>query len=277
MLIALLTDFGTEDAYVGVMKGVILSIAPTVQIVDITHAIQPQNVRQAAFTLMNVRSYFPAGTVFVVVVDPGVGSARRAAAVSAGQYTFVAPDNGVLSYALSTLGTFEARLLSSPLYQLTNVSNSFHGRDIFAPAAGHLAAGVPLGSFGPPVTDLVKLPLPLLNIGRKKIVGEVLHIDHYGNIVTSIGQLQWVSSEQLTLRPRFLEKSDPVEIDAANVAICVGGQQLNGIRHSFSDVTRGQLLAMVGSSGHLEIALNYGSAAAQLGVSLGDEVVLTIG
>ena len=276
-MIALLTDFGLQDAYVGVMKAVILSIAPSTQLVDITHSIWPQNVRQAAFTLLTTCEYFPAGTIFVVVVDPGVGGTRRAVAAKAGQYTFVGPDNGVFSYALASLGASESVELTNPQYRLTNVSNSFHGRDIFAPAAAHLVSGVRLQALGPTVNDLVALPQPKLTLGQRQITGEVLHIDHYGNIVTSVGQLQWQSAAQLALRPRFENLASPVSIAAERAVVQAGERSVRGIQRSFGDVAQGDLLAMVGSSGHLEIAVNHGNAAAQLGVSLGDEVVLSVG
>ncbi|MEP7294036.1 MAG: SAM-dependent chlorinase/fluorinase, partial [Chloroflexota bacterium] len=188
-LIALLTDFGTTDTYVGVMKGVMLGIAPDIQLVDLTHAIQPQNIRQAAFLLLNSYRFFPPETVFLVVVDPGVGSSRRALAVRAGQYTFVAPDNGVLSYVLDELSECQTVELTNPDYQLSGASNTFHGRDIFAPAAAHLAAGVPLDTLGAPVDPPVILPDPSLVVAGKHVIGEVLHIDHFGSAVTSIGQL----------------------------------------------------------------------------------------
>jgi S-adenosylmethionine hydrolase len=276
-MIGLLTDFGIVDAYVGVMKGVILTITPYVPIVDITHQIQPQNVRQAAFTLMNTYRYFPAGTIFLVVVDPGVGSERNPIGVHAGDYTFIAPDNGVLSFTLAELGSHHAVALSNPTYQLSVVSNTFHGRDIFAPAAAHLAAGVNLKDFGEPVNDLVVLPSPILRADSKEITGEVVHIDHFGNVVTSIGQLRWITPERLTLTPRFGESSAAVPIPATDTAIMVGGNIIAGIQHTYSEVVRGQLLAMVGSNSYLEIAVNQGNAAAWLDVSIGDQIMLQIG
>ncbi|PJF20688.1 MAG: hypothetical protein CUN56_14900, partial [Phototrophicales bacterium] len=141
-VVALLTDFGLEDIYVGVMKGVIASIAPDVQIVDITHSIRPQNVREGAFALMNSYHYFPPGTTFCVVVDPGVGSKRLPIAVKTADYQFIAPDNGVLSYTLSRIGAdYEIVTLENPAYQRDHVSHTFHGRDIFSPAAAYIARG----------------------------------------------------------------------------------------------------------------------------------------
>lgn len=202
-IITLLTDFGATDTYVGVMKGVMLGIAPNAQLIDLTYAVEPQNVKQAAFLLLNNYRYFPAGTVFMVVVDPGVGSRRKAIAVRAGDYAFIAPDNGVLSYVLRELGGYAAFELSDPAYQLTGMSATFHGRDIFSPGAAHAAAGVPLSHFGSALDQLVELPKPVLTVDAMHIQGEVLHIDHFGTAVTSIGGLRWASPEQLVLDPVF--------------------------------------------------------------------------
>jgi S-adenosylmethionine hydrolase len=276
-MIGLLTDFGTVDPYVGVMKGVIYGIAPYVQIIDITHATQPQNVRQAAFTLMNSYRYFPAGTIFVAVVDPGVGSERRPVGVIAGDYAFVAPDNGVLSYALSELADYHAVALTNAEYQLAAASHTFHGRDIFAPVAAHLAAGVPLEAFGEILGNLMMLPSPMLRVEGKQISGEVVHIDHFGNVITSIGQMRWVMPERLTLAPRFGDSDTTVPIPAAETAIHLAGQSITGIQRTYSEVVRGELLAMVGSNGYLEIAVNQGNAAAWLDVAIGDEVTVRVG
>ena len=276
MIIALLTDFGTTDTYVGVMKGVMLGIAPSVRFVDLTHAIQPQNVRQGAFTLLNNYRYFPAETIFLVVVDPGVGSSRIPIAVHAGDYHFVAPDNGVLSYTLREIGTIQAIQLNNPAYQLSGVSNTFHGRDIFAPAAAHLAASVRLEDLGSPVSQLVTIPEPSLRIDGKRIVGEVLHIDHFGNAVTSIGLLRWVAPQRLTLNARFGEAIS-LPIPADNVTISVGRQTVRGIEHTYGEVARGDALSIVGSSGYLELSVNQGNFAARVDLHIGDSVEVQIG
>lgn len=271
--IAILTDFGTTDIYVGVMKGVILNIAPNAPIVDITHAVRPQDVQQGAFLLMNSYHYFPAGTVFLGVVDPGVGSARQPIAVEAGGYRFVAPDNGLLSWALR--GEARVVALENPAYRLSGVSSSFHGRDIFAPAAAYLAKGTPLEQLGSALDTLVTLPVPTLRVDGRQIEGEVLDIDHFGNIVTSIGHLSWESPEALVLQPRFGNIGATIQPQAVTVAL--GDVRLPVIRRTYSETVKGDLLAMVGSSGFLEIAVNQGNAAAQLNVSLGDAVRVEIG
>jgi S-adenosylmethionine hydrolase len=270
--IALLTDFGLTDAYVGVMKGVMLGLHPRAALVDITHGVQPQNVRQAALTLMTAYRYFPAGTVFLVVVDPGVGSTRRPVAVQAGDYGFVAPDNGVLSYTLAQLEAVRAVELETP----AGVSSTFHGRDIFAPAAARLARGDALGALGSPVGDLVQLPAPRLSVAPGTIRGEVVHIDHFGNVVTSIGRLERSTPQTLTLRPAFGGDVTPLTVDAVSAQISAGGVQVRGIHATYSEVEPGTLLALVGSSALLELGVNQGNAAARLGVRIGDTVEVTV-
>lgn len=275
-MIALITDFGISDIYVGVMKGVILSIDPQAQIIDLTHEIQPQNVRQAAFALLNAYRYFPEGTVFLTVVDPGVGTERKSVAVQAGKYTFVAPDNGVLSYVLYELRDAFAVELNNTAYQLVGASSTFHGRDIFAPAAAHLAKGVTLRAMGTPLLYPVTLPEPTLEVSATTITGEVMHIDHFGNITTSIGYLRWVAPEKLTLNKRFGEFAN-IPVPAASAQVTVGGTTITGVRRTFAEAEPGGMLALVESSGYLEIAVNQGSAAAHLSVSIGDKVELQIG
>jgi len=277
-LIALLTDFGTTDIYVGVMKGVMLGIFPELQFVDLTHAIQPQNVRQAAFLLLNSYRFFPAGTIFLVVIDPGVGSTRKPIAVRAGDYTFVAPDNGVLSYALNDFDIVKRVELNNPAYRLSGLSNTFHGRDVFAPTAAHLAAGVKLEQMGNIEFLPVRLPKPLLLIESKHITGEVLHIDHFGNVITSIGLLDWdwVLPEQLRLTPRF-GSTPPLSFAADKAVITIGSQHINGIHRTYAEVGQGEVLALVGSSGYLEIAVNSASFRSLNVAQLGDTVEVQIG
>ncbi len=266
-IITLTTDFGTRDPYVGIMKGVILGINPRATLVDITHEIEPQNVRQGAFLLAAAVPYFPTGTIHLVVVDPGVGTARRPVAVQSGETLFVAPDNGILSLALGR--EFRAVHLDRPEYWLPDVSNTFHGRDIFAPSTAHLSLGVPLQAMGSPVGDLIRLdPIARqldtpLAVGlpfrtRRAILGRVIHIDRFGNCITN------VPKSMLTLV--YYTKS----------TLSIAGRSLQGIQRTYSDVERGQPLALVGSTGYLEIAVREGSAASQLGIHLGDQVTLTI-
>jgi S-adenosylmethionine hydrolase len=270
-LITLMTDFGAADGYVGTMKGVILGIAPAARLVDLSHEIAPQNVRQAAFVLLTSYSFFPSRTIHLVVVDPGVGSARRAVAMRTPAGTFVGPDNGVFSYVMA-LETVEALVeLADPCYRLPRVSHTFHGRDLFAPAAAHLASGVPIADLGPAVADPVTLPLPRLDVTPESVVGQVLHVDHFGNVVTSIGELTWIEAE-LAFEPALGRGRGRVV--AANAAVEVAGQRIAGVQRAYVQVEPGEMLALVGSSGYLEIAIREGSAAQTLGVRPGDEVVL---
>jgi len=275
-IIALLTDFGLSDAYVGVMKGVMLSICPSARLVDVTHAIAPQNVRQAAYVLMTAYRYFPPDTNFLVVVDPGVGTAREPVAVDTDHGVFVAPNNGVLSYALAQTRLRQSVILQTPDFRLPVVSQTFHGRDIFSPAAAHLANGVPVSALGPSLPELRRLPDPRLEITPPRISGEALHIDHFGNITTSIGRLIWVDPNTLRLDPQF-GSYHPVlpALDAERCDIAVGARRVGPIRATYGDSPPGALTALVGSSGQLQIAINQGNAAQALGVAPGDPVTLT--
>ncbi|WP_119072469.1 SAM hydrolase/SAM-dependent halogenase family protein [Aggregatilinea lenta] len=277
-IIAILTDFGTSDAYVGTMKGVALSICPSAQLVDLTHAIQPQNVRQAAYVLLTAFRHFPPHTVFLIVVDPGVGTDREPIAVVTDRGSFVAPNNGVLSYVLPLLQVQHASVLQNDAYYQPGLSATFHGRDIFSPAAAHLAAGVPVTEFGPAVPELIELPDPTLTVEPARVTGEVLHIDHFGNVITSIGQMLWTDPDALELTPQFGADRDAVRaVDAARSRVTTGSRTVDAIHRTYSAVPPGTMTALVGSSGQLEIGINQGSAAQQLGVTLGDPVILELG
>lgn len=274
-IIALLTDFGLSDSYVGTMKGVALSICPTARLVDLTHTIHPQNVRQAAYVLMTSFRYFPPATIFLVVVDPGVGTAREPMAVATDYGIYVAPNNGVLSYVLPSVQVQHAVVLQNQDYALPGTSATFHGRDIFSPAAAHLARGVPIVEFGPPVPELVELPGPRLEIAPARIEGEVLHVDHFGNIITSIGHLEWTGPTTLQLAAQFgPDRDKSLSLDATRCQVMVGGRALNGIKRTYGAVPPGDLLALIGSAGQLEIGANQGNAAALLGVEPGEAVSL---
>jgi S-adenosylmethionine hydrolase len=276
-LITLTTDFGTADGYVGTMKGVILGIVPNARLVDISHEIAPQNLRQAAYVLYTAYPFFPPHTVHLVVVDPGVGSARRPVALRTPAGDFVAPDNGVLSYVMAREPVEALVELADPRYRLPRVSHTFHGRDVFAPAAAHLAAGVPVTSLGPPVPDPVTFPPPRLEITLDSVIGEVLHADRFGNVITSIGQLDW-SGGDLSLAPAFrgAEYGEPVRFNADDAVVAVAGQEIVGVHRTYAEVTPGETLVLVGSEGHLEIAVREGSAAQRLGLRPGDGVVLRL-
>ncbi len=253
-IITLTTDFGLSDGYVGVMRGVILSIAPGTTLVDLSHEIPAQDVRAGAFVLYQAVPYFPPDTIYLAVVDPGVGGQRRALAVRTSAGIFVAPDNGVLSYALATANVHEAVSLTNPDYQRPQVSATFHGRDIFAPAAAHLANGVPLAELGPRAINLVRLPLPRPEHRPEgEILAHVMHVDHFGNIVLDV-------------------TASDVQ---GEMTFKLGGHEIEGISHTFSDVAPGQLVAYVGSSrDHVEIAIRDGDAAREMGLGIGDQVLI---
>lgn len=262
-IIALTTDFGLEDGYVGTMKGVILGINPEVAIIDLSHRIAPQDVRQAAYVLAAACPRFPPGTIHVVVVDPGVGSERRAIALETPTARFVAPDNGVLSYILAGLGSNESGTippgcqavhLNNPRYWLAEVSSTFHGRDIFAPVAAHLSLGVPLEELGEHIEEVVLFPTPRPELRADgMLVGHVIHIDRFGNLITDV--------KGRSLRPGSI--------------IEVRGREIQGVSRTYADVKEGELLALIGSSGHLELSVRDGSAAQELEARVGDEVVVS--
>jgi len=283
-LVTLTDDFGTADGYVGTMKGVILNIAPNTRLVDISHEVAPQNVRQAAYILYVAYPFFPPHAVHLVVVDPGVGSARRPIALRTPAGYFVGPDNGVFSYVMACEPVEALVELSDPRYRLVEVSHTFHGRDIFAPAAAHLAAGVPITALGPPVRDPVTFPPPRLEVASDGITGEVLHADHFGNVITSIGQLVW-SGNELSLEPAFrgargkgqeAGDGEHVRFRADEASVVVAGQEIGGVYRTYAEVEPGETLALVGSEAHLEIAVREGNAAQRLGLRPGDAVVLRL-
>jgi len=275
-IITLLTDFGLADGYVGAMKGVILTIHPQAAVVDISHAIPAQDLRSAAWVLYTAYDAFPRRTIHCVVVDPGVGGQRRAIAVEAGGYTFVAPDNGVLSYVLSREPLGMAVELTNPRFHRHPVSRTFHGRDIFAPAAAYVSRGVPLGELGTllPLDQLVTWPLP--HPERRpdgSLVGHILHIDRFGNCVTDLRMTEEEDVLLLTNPPSGEER--PIEIPRRRMHLEVGERALFGISRTYADGSPGEFLALIGSSGHLEIALVKGNAAQTLGLIVGDPITIT--
>ena len=256
-IITLMTDFGTSDHYVGVMKGVMLNINPQVQIVDITHTIPPQDVHGAAFLIDATYRYFPTGTIHVIVVDPGVGSERRAIVCQTETAYFVCPDNGILTHILHNEKRIRSVTVENSAYFLPQVSNTFHGRDIFAPVAAHLSRGVPISRLGNPVTQPVQLPVPRPQVTDKAVIGQVIWIDSFGNLVTNI------SREIL----ESLEERNSVVIHAGNAKI-------DHLNHSYAESAVGEALAIVGSFNRLEISINQGDAAQTLGLKRGDAITI---
>jgi len=254
-IITLLTDFGLADGYAGVMHGVILGINPQATIVDLTHEVPPQDIRYGAYVLAASYRHFPPGTIHVAVVDPGVGSQREAlAAEVAGQF-FLAPDNGVLSYVLAE-GYSALIRLTEPRYWLPNPSRTFHGRDIFAPAAAHLSLGVPLAALGEPFTEPLLLPIPRpVQRPDGTWVAHIIHVDRFGNLITD-------------LRP---EVARPELITGARVK----GRTITAVVETYSDVPSGAPAILVSSGGTFEIAVRDGDARAELGANVGDEVIFS--
>jgi hypothetical protein len=274
MVISLTTDFGIDDGYVGTMKGVMAGIAPDTPFVDITHTIAPQDLRQTAYVLWTALPYFPEESVHLVVVDPGVGTARRAIATKTAWGVLVGPDNGVFSYVWASAPPDLTVALENSAYQRPTISGTFHGRDIFSPAAAHIAAGVPLRELGPVVSDPVQLPIPTMEVGADGIRGEVIYIDHFGNVITSIGRLVWESS-LLHLDPVFSD-DEPRVLNVGRLNVNVAGRELGSIRRTYGEVERGQPLALVGSEGMLELAVNQGRGSDALDVQVGDPVEVTV-
>ena len=258
--IVLLTDFGFRDSYVGVMKGVIKKRCPDADVIDLSHNIMPQDVAEAAFVLAGAYAYFPEETVFVNVVDPGVGSDRKIVCMRANKQVFLAPDNGLLSIVANETGADRFYEVSNADYFLPKVSGTFHGRDIFAPVAAHIASGVPLSELGPPLSGVQQLKLRRPVYGTDGTLrGEIVYVDHFGNLTTNI-------STQM-LQATFRRPLEAIEVSVAQTVI-------RGLRRAYTDVEQGQLLALIGSSGYLEVAVNGGSAEKLLRCEKGDSVNL---
>jgi S-adenosylmethionine hydrolase len=257
-VITLTTDFGTPDHFVGTMKGVILGIAPRATIVDITHEILPYDINEAAFSIAQAWRYFPKGTIHVVVVDPGVGSERRPILCEAGGQFFVAPDNGVLSMIYDA-SPHRIRVISNPKLISNQVSRTFHGRDVFAPAAAHLARGIAPGKFGKPITDHIRsFLLKPQQIGRHAWSGVILKVDRFGNLITNLHIDDFTGV-----------KSRPFEVR-------IGLQRIRRLALTYSETAVGEVFAIVGSSGYIELAANQASASQVLGCGAGTPVELEI-
>ena len=260
-VITLLTDFGLRDGYVGAMKGVITRIAPEARLVDITHEIAPHDIRHGGLVWSQAVRYFPAGTIHVAVVDPGVGSRRKIVAFDALGSVFLAPDNGIIGHVLERREVRRAVEVRRREHFLPEVSATFHGRDVFAPVAARLARGLPLEALGPRCRSyqVLRLPRPRLRSvawkGRRAVEarGVVIHIDCFGNVVTNL-----VAPPGRTLRD-----------------LRAGRLRLAGLVRAYSDVAAGRPLALIGSTGRVELSVNQGRAASLLGIALGDPVVGT--
>jgi S-adenosylmethionine hydrolase len=258
-IITLTTDFGLSDHFVGAIKGVLLETAPGAQIVDISHAVQPFDILDGALTISQAYSYFPSGTVHMVIVDPGVGTARRPIILASDRHFFVAPDNGVLSLIYDREERFSVRHITAEHYFLQPRSNTFHGRDIFAPVAGYLAKGVDPEKLGEEVTDYVRFAAPRPKpVDERTLRGVVLKVDRFGNLITNITPPDI---------PKLFEAAPP----AFKIAVGTKGQ-VTRICASYAEGGPGEAFGIVGSMGFLEIATNRGSAYQLLGAGKGSEV-----
>jgi S-adenosyl-L-methionine hydrolase (adenosine-forming) len=253
-IITLLTDFGLEDTYVASMKGVILEICPSACLVDISHLVPPQDVRAGAFMLASVYRDFPSGAIHLAVIDPGVGTDRPGVAIRMTHGCLVGPDNGLFSLVLREESAWEAYHLDHPTYWRATVSKTFHGRDVFAPAAAHLAMGIPAQALGPSCTPQVASWAEVVETGEK-ILGEVIHIDHFGNAISNVSR---------DVLERFSS--------GGPVTVRIGDLTLPEIVGTYGDAERGQAIALIGSAKYLEIAVNQGHAAKRWGLRRGDRV-----
>jgi S-adenosylmethionine hydrolase len=268
-IVTITTDFGTEDAYVPAMKGTMLSIAPEARLVDVTHAVAPQDVMEAGFVLKAAYEYFPSGSIHLVVVDPGVGTERRAVAVRQDDHWFVGPDNGVFPLVLDGTSPDAMVELDNPeMWRTTAPSTTFHGRDIFAPAAAHLAAGRSLEALGTPLEALEPLrwAQPMAETGT--VQGWVVHVDHFGNCITNIRRRTVADALDRDAELSSVDALPPVEA-------FVGTTTLHAIRSTYGDVAEEDPLLLFGSTGYLEVAVNSGSAADRLNIRKGDSVKLS--
>ena len=265
-IVTLLTDFGTRDAFVGIMKGVILGVNPRARLVDLTHDIEPQDLRAGALVLRSAVRYFPRRTVHLAVVDPGVGSARRAIAIATPHAFLVGPDNGVLAPAALALGikrahTIDVERLTAVKILRQPVSATFHGRDVFAPVAAHLSAGLPVQSLGPATGGIEELALPACRTSAGKIAGEVIHVDRFGNLVTNIaaGDLRQLNG-----------------FSPAHLSVSIAAMRIRGLVPAYAAVAEGGVLAIIDSWGQLEIAVRGGSAAQRLAADRGSPVQVAV-
>jgi S-adenosyl-L-methionine hydrolase (adenosine-forming) len=257
-IVTLTSDFGLKDPYAAEMKAAVLGICPDAVIIDVTHLVDKFNVRTGAFALASVTPYFPSGTVHVAVIDPGVGTLRRPIGVQTKRGFFVGPDNGLLILAAEAQGITRVHEIASRRLMLPHVSSTFHGRDIFAPAAAHLANGVVLEEFGPKITEYVKPEFTVVTRSKDALVGEVLHVDDFGNIITNIHAIDVA-----------VLKEDMVQVELPSATV-----QMK-LSRTYANAKLQEPLALIGSHNYIEIALNQGNAAAKFSAKEGDKITLS--
>jgi S-adenosylmethionine hydrolase len=257
-MITLTSDFGLKDPYVAEMKGVILTINPKATLIDITHDIEKFNIRMAAFMLASAAPYFPEGTVHLAVVDPGVGTQRRAILIQTKKGFFVGPDNGILILVAQSQGIEHVYQLTNPKFMLPKISSTFHGRDIFAPAAAHLEKGVQPIEFGPEIKDPIEPEFAKVKRGNNSLIGEVMHIDGFGNIITNINE---------KMVQNYAKKVN-VELPSISLKLTFG--------KAYAQAKPKEPIVLIGSHGFMEIALNQGSAAEKFHAKVGDKIAVTV-
>jgi S-adenosyl-L-methionine hydrolase (adenosine-forming) len=258
MIITLTTDFGYQDSFVGIIKGVIAGINPQARVIDITHGIPSQGILAGALTLRHSVKYFPPGTIHVAVVDPGVGSARRPLLIECAGNYFIGPDNGVLSLAVENVRSAHIVHLSNPTYHLHPTSTTFHGRDIFAPAAAHLSLGIPVSAFGEPWEKIIRLSMPGVVRKERSIEGEIVYIDKFGNLFTNIDE------HDLSGQP--METLD----------IVIGSVWVRGLSQNYARAQEGEFVALLNSWGLLEIGVYMDNAHKRTGAKIGDKVAIVL-
>jgi S-adenosyl-L-methionine hydrolase (adenosine-forming) len=256
-LITLTSDFGLKDPYVAEMKGVILTINPKATIVDLTHEVAKFDIRMGAFMLASAAPYFPKGTVHLAVIDPGVGTERHAILIQTKNGFFVGPDNGVLVLAAQNQGIEHIHHLTNAQFMLPNISNTFHGRDVFAPAAAHIDKGIKLSEFGPEISDAATPTFANVKHEADALIGEVLYIDSFGNIITNIQQKELTKNESFKIKLKNISQKLP-------------------FRQTYAQAKPQEPIALIGSHGFLEIALNQGNAAEKFQVKTGNTVEVTL-
>ena len=258
-VITFTTDFGISDTYAGIMKGIVLTANPNARLIDITHDIPPHDIINASFMLANAYEYFPPGTIHVAVVDPGVGGGRKSVAVLTENYFFVGPDNGIFTIVLSKEKVMGIREIKNSPFVMEKISNTFHGRDVFAPCAGYLSAGKNFSDVGPVINNIKYLEYPKVNTNKNTLIGEIVSIDSFGNMITNIS-VEAVRS--------FIGKQ--------KFEIYFAAERFNNIENTYNDVPIGKPLALFGSSGYLEISMNGGSASSYFMTPLGSTVTIQL-
>lgn len=282
-IITLLTDFGYHDAYVGIMKGVIFGVNPRVNIIDICHDIPPQDILSGAYLLYTAYKYFPAGTIHVAVIDPGVGSERDIVCAKVDSYIFLAPDNGLLSFIVSERIPEEIINVTNSKFFLPSPSSTFHGRDIFAPVAAHLSSGVKLHQLGAKCKDIKRIDIPAPGYKKTgRLEGQIIYIDRFGNLITNILRDDVAKFFNNRLSPHLQKKTKITKntygglpfFNLTKVVTTVKEKRLTGIKNTYTDVKPGRPLVLFGSAGFLEISINQGNAQKHFQANRGDKVYI---